>query len=66
MRTLDQWELLARATIRNITVENAKAVALLCWEAEQNGGKASTWHMSSIVHANGTCACADCRGGATL
>ena len=64
MRTLEQWHDLARAVIRNVTVDNVTAdsigrIAWLCFEGEQSGGKVSVWHCSSIVHGH-RCNCADC------
>jgi hypothetical protein len=59
MKTLDQWFDLARASIRNVSDDNARRIAWLCFDAEQSGGKAATWHASSIIHGH-KCNCVDC------
>jgi hypothetical protein len=65
-RTFEGWIYLAKCSIRGISEENAKAVARLCYETDQSGGKAAVWHASSLVHGNAVCPCYDCYGQAPI
>lgn len=58
--TNEQWVNLVRVSVRGVTVDQARAIAARCAEAEQHGGNSAVWHQSALFF-NNKCNCVRCK-----
>ena len=59
MRDIMQWADLVGGSIRLADPDDAWPIAILCYDAERNGGIVNTWHNSAVFY-NCQCHCAIC------